>query len=143
MGDESKSTTTELQYPDWVDTHLTPDLEVTKVTDPGKVELWLDPRQESDNKPTGNEVYEAHGDDRLKKALSFGHLQWYAKNPDQIPAKWREDGLLVYAWASVVRGAGGNRFVPYLDCSADQPYVDWYGLGSRWGASGPSGLLTS
>jgi hypothetical protein len=133
---------TDLVYPKWAAKHLTPELEVKKVTNPGEVKLWLDPRQESENKPVGHEVYEAHGD-RLKKALSFGHLKWYEENPDQIPDEWNEKGLLVYGWASVVRSASGDRGVPYLDCNVDRPYVRWYDLDGRWVALEPSGLLAS
>jgi hypothetical protein len=133
---------TDLVYPDWVAERLTPDLEVTKVTNPGEVKLWLDPRQESENKPTGHEVYEAHGD-RLKKALSFGNLKWYEENPDQIPAEWREKNLMVYGWASVLRGACGHRFVPSLYCYVVRPVVQWCRLDYRWLADGPSGLLAS
>lgn len=133
---------TDLVYPKWVAERLTPHLEVTKVTNPGKVKLWLDPRQESENKPTGHEVYKAHGD-RLKEALSFGNLKWYEESPDQIPVEWREKRLRVYGWASVVRLADGNRNVPYLPCSADRPCVNWYSLDYRWDAREPSGLLAS
>ncbi len=134
---------TELQYPSFVRERLTPDLEVTKVTDPGEVDLWLDPRQGSKNKPTGHEVYEAHGDDRLKKALSLGHLKWFEENPDQIPAEWKGKALLVCGWASVGRDASGDCLVPYFHCFVDPPRIYWYNLDCLWLVDELSGLLAN
>ena len=95
--------------PDWVEERLTPELEVAKVTDPGEVKLWFDPRQKSSNKPTGDQVYEAHQQkDLLVRALSLGHLQFYVKNPDKIPSEWKEKGLWVYGMASKVRLIGSR-----------------------------------
>lgn len=133
---------TEVEYPNWVEERLTPNLEVTSVTNPGEVELWLDPRQGFENKPTGHEVYEAHGD-RLKKALSLGQLKFFEENPDKIPAEWKERRLLIYGWASVVRSIDGLRYVPDLDCRGGRPCVCWYNLGYRWRDFEPSGLLAS
>lgn len=136
---------TELQYPEWVIERLTSELEVSKVTDPGEIELWFHPLQISrlGDAPTGSYIYEAHSEDYLKKALSLGHLKFFKKNPDQIPSECKERGLYICAWASVVRDANGNRRVPCLRCLVGQSYVYWYYLASRWRSDEPSGLLAS
>jgi hypothetical protein len=137
---------TSVVYPDWVEERLTPELEVTTICDPGEVELHFDPRQQSSSLPTGHEVYEYHkadGGEILKRSLSLGELQFYEQNRDKIPGEWLKKRIRVYGWASVARSAHGSCYVPYLYCFVDRPYVDWYHLGFRWDADGPSGLRAS
>lgn len=130
---------TKLQYPDWVAERLTPEHEVTELTNPGTVELWLDPRQKSSPYPTGHEVYEAVKENNLlERSLSYGHLKWFEENRDQIPSEFR--GKLIYGWASVVHHSDGWLRVPYLYCFVDRPFVDWYGLGYGWDDHEPAGL---
>jgi len=133
----------DLVYPDWVRERLTPELEVTKITNPGEVELYFSPSQKLGNL-IGNQVHKDHEEkDLLKRALSFGHLKWYEENSDQIPDEWIKKGLWVYGMVSKVRHANGNRYVPYLDCDAGRPCVCWCNLVCRWGAHEPSGLLAT
>jgi len=128
-----------VEYPDWVREHLTPKLEALTIRNPGKVELWLDPRQTSGNLPTGHKVYAAiKASGFLERSLSLGDLKWYEQHLDQIPADFH--GKLIYGWASVVRVSDGSLFAPFLDCYADRPYVRWYRLVSKRGKNELAGL---
>lgn len=128
-----------LQYPDFVADRLTPKHEVTELTDPGEVELWLDPRQEKSPYPTGHEVYGAMKSQKhLERSLSYGHLKWYEENRDRIPSEFK--GKLIYGWASVVRSSSDWLLVPCLYCRVDRPCVHWFSLDGRWGDHEPAGL---
>lgn len=132
-----------LEYPDWVTEHITPELEVETPTDPGEVELWFDSRQQSDTLPTGNEVYEAHGD-RLKRSLSFGHLKWLEENPDEISPGWKKkEGLWVGGWSSVILGSDNYHYVPCLFCGVSRSCVYWLQTDGLWNDNEPSGLFAS
>ena len=133
---------TKLDYPDWIKEHLTPELEATEVCDPGPVELWLDPRQQSSSYPNGHEVYETlKQKDLLTRSISFGHLKWYEEHLEQIPTEFQ--GKLIWGWASVVRRSDGFRRVPYLGCRGVRPYVRWCNLVYRWHDNEPAGLRIS
>lgn len=130
-----------LEYPDWVRKHMTPEFEATALRDPGKVELWLDPRQEASPYPTGHDVYGAIKEGGLlERSLSYGDLKFFEANPDKIPDDWRRRGLWVYAWASVVQSSDGHLLVPCLHCGAGQPWFRWGWLGDGWDGYEPAGL---
>lgn len=129
-----------LEYPNWVRKHLTPEFEATELRNPGEVEPWLDPHQESSPLPTGHDVYEAVKEKGLlERSLSFGNLKWYEGNPNRIPPEF--NGKLIWGWASVAYHSVGFLHVPCLDCIAVWPYVYWRRLGRRWWSSvEPAGL---
>lgn len=117
-----------LEYPGWVQKHLTPKLEVAVATNPGNVLLWFHSQQGS---PlfTGKGVYGIlRNSDRLKECVSFGHLKWFVANPDKIPANFR--GKKVFAWASVVQDDGNRLYVPCL--ATDQMTLYWICINSLW-----------
>lgn len=131
-----------LGYPDGVLEHLTPELEAPTVRNPGKVELWLDPRQTSGVSPTLHEVYEAiKAEGLLERSLSLGELEWYEAHPDQIPPEFK--GKWIYGWASVVQISSGLFQVPALMCDFKEPYVGWSFLKSRCDGEKITGLRTS
>ena len=131
----------DLLYPEWVEERLTSHLEVTCPEDPGNVELWFHPAQETDTLPKGEEVYERLTEEHLlERSLSFGHLKWLEAHPEEFPADWHERRLVVFGWASVVRNSDGGRCVPYLYCGDAQPCVHWHWLGVRWLARYTAGL---
>lgn len=119
-----------LLYSSWVKQHLTPKLEVATVCDPGKVEFWLDSRQNTDSFPTSDNIYEAIKSSKglLERSLSLGELMWYEDNPDKAPPNFK--GKWIFGWASVVQDDGGNHHVPFLDGVSNSFSVVWYSIGS-------------
>lgn len=132
--------------PDWVTKHLTPCLEEGFSSGIVNPKLLLHKRQESGEQITGNEIfawllpdqdmYQVKEDDLINKCVELADIQFYEKYLHLISSEWK--GKIVYAWKSVVLDDNGDRYVPFLDCNAYEPFVCWFNLDGGWDGSEPA-----
>jgi hypothetical protein len=129
-------------YPDFVDKHLTPNLERGNSRGVKKYSLKCHLSQTAGKIISGHAIYAwLIETNQLFLCIELADLQWWEQHPDEIPKEFI--GKLVYAWGSVVLNDNGYRYVPCLSCNGDKPYVLWCSLGSDWRDFEPACLRAS
>jgi hypothetical protein len=129
-------------YPDWVESHLTPNLETGKSTGVKEFQLKYHFKQDAGEQIDGHAIYAWLIErNQLPLCVELADLQWWAQHSNEIPKEFT--GKFVYAWGSAVLSGGGYRSVPYLGCYGGKPYVLWCNLGYDWGVDGPACLRAS
>ena len=103
--------------------------------DASKIALYLDPRQQSKNLPTGDGLRTTYANKVVYNACVADHLM---KNTSLIPESWK--GKYVCFWGTVYRNSDGSLFVRYVCWFDGQWQLGYWYLGDEFDAGDPAAV---